>query len=48
MICPRCGKEADAKKDKADYAVKATGKNGVKLSFATKEDAAEYKRRAKL
>jgi len=48
MICTHCGKDTDAKKDKADFKIKAVGKNGVKLQFATKEDAAEYKRRAKL
>jgi hypothetical protein len=48
MICPHCGKDVEKKKDKADFKIKAVGKNGVKLTFATKEDAAEYKRRAKL
>ncbi len=48
MICPHCNKETDKKKDKADFKIKATGKNGVKLQFATKEDADEYKRRAGL
>ncbi len=48
MICPHCGKDVDKKKYKADFKVKAVGKNDVKLSFATKEDADEYKRRAGL
>ena len=48
MICPHCNKETNAKKSKADFKVKAVGKNGVKLTFATAADAAEYKRRAGL
>jgi hypothetical protein len=48
VICPHCNKETDKPKSKADFKIKATGKNGVKLTFATKEDAAEYKRRAGL
>jgi hypothetical protein len=41
MICPHCNKETNAKKSKADFKVKAVGKNGVKLTFATAADAAD-------
>jgi ribosomal protein L24E len=48
MICPHCGKETDGKKDKSAFVEIVVLKDGKTLRFASKADAKEYKRRAKL